>query len=283
MKKHFVFQLLILIFSAVLGPQPSLGSDFHSPRTAALGGAGHAGPLLNDSIFLNPSFGSFFPTYSAGVNWLSYSHGPNNGGRNYSVSLLDGRNELFQAGAAYTVRNDASFIHLGASKSFLNRLGFGLSGKFFFINGRDRSAGRDLVFSATGMALPWLQLSLVVDNIFQTETGQKINLYREFILGTKFNVQGIVLVYFDPHYTPSLPQGGKYGHELGLEFVMMSDLFFRLGQFTNAMVPYLSSYGRGYGIGLGWVAPRISLDYGLSRAIEPLATTAHAFSATIYF
>src|SRR4051812_23643954 len=67
-------------------------SDFHSPRTAALGGAGHAGPLLNDGVYLNPSFASFLPSYSVSGNLLLF-HGPDgpNGdpsyhGRNYNVS-----------------------------------------------------------------------------------------------------------------------------------------------------------------------------------------------------
>jgi hypothetical protein len=63
----------------------------------------------------------------------------------------------------------------------------------------------------------------------------------------------------------------------------MSDFFLRMGAFKNSMIPTQSAYGRGYGTGLGWVAPRIALDLGIERALEPRASTATTFGATIYF
>ena len=50
-------------FTLLLGSAPGWAADFQSPRTAALGGAGHAAPMLNDAIYLNPSFVSFMPSY----------------------------------------------------------------------------------------------------------------------------------------------------------------------------------------------------------------------------
>jgi hypothetical protein len=123
-----------------------------------------------------------------------------------------------------------------------------------------------------------------VDNVLQTDEGKARGLWREFIVGTKFNIDKIVLVYFDPRYTPSLPQSSKFGHSLGLEFVMSADLFLRLGQFRNTSLPFLASErGRGYSAGFGWVGPRLSIDYGLTRALEPRATTYHSFGVAAYF
>src|SRR5436305_13181621 len=108
MRRFFRFYFLY-IFAICFITQSSIsafGSDFHSARTAALAGSGHAGPLLNDSVFLNPSYASFLPTYSLALQYLKFS-GPSRPGesdyhgRNYSVSIQDGRNELFQAGVAY--------------------------------------------------------------------------------------------------------------------------------------------------------------------------------------
>ncbi|MBI4925638.1 MAG: hypothetical protein HY843_06910, partial [Bdellovibrio sp.] len=125
----YIFAVLMFMYSFA-----AIASDFHSPRTIALGGAGHAGPLLNDAIFLNPSFASFLPTYSFGFNYLSFANQNDIGdkGRILNVSIQDGRSEVFQAGAAYTQKSDGSYLHVGASKNFVNRFGFGIGGKFFF-------------------------------------------------------------------------------------------------------------------------------------------------------
>src|SRR5690606_36618254 len=86
------------------------GSDFHSPRSSALGGSGRAGPLLNDAITLNPSFCSFLPAYSFSANYSFYEGpgyqtpaGPNShSGHVYNLSIQDGRTELLQAGVSLT-------------------------------------------------------------------------------------------------------------------------------------------------------------------------------------
>ena len=278
----------IVISLIILSGYSLQASDFHSPRTLALGGSGHAGPLLNDAIFLNPSYSSFLPTYSMGMNYLAFSgdtsstNDPVSKGKNYSFSIQDGRSELFQAGAAYTVRGDGKFVHIGASKSFVNRFGFGLGGKFFF-NDKDHTAGRDASFSTTSVLAEWMQASLIVDNIFETNEGKNRGLYREYTLGLKLNGKSMVMGYVDPHLCPNSSDGKKYGYEAGVEFVMMSDFFLRLGMFKNASIPFQAARGRGYGAGVGWIAPRISFDYGFSRVIEPAIATVHAMGATVYF
>jgi hypothetical protein len=264
------------------------GSDYHSPRSAALGGSGHAGPLLNDSILLNPSFSSFLPTYSIGMSYLLYNSPPQavlpgDQGRNYSVSIQDGRSEVFQAGAAYSKREEGSFLHLGASKAFVNRMGFGLGGKFYFTN-QNHSGGRDLNFSMTAIPAAWFQSAFIADNLMESAKGKERGLYREFILGLKFNIDGILLVYLDPHYAPSLGSSERVGIEAGLEFIMASDFFLRLGYLKNATVPFQGgARGKGVGAGFGWIAPRLSIDYGFSKSIEPRNSLAHTLGATAYF
>lgn len=242
--------------------------------------------MLNDSIFLNPSYAAFLPTYSMSANYLTFDGPPPRGyqkyhGRNFNLAIQDGRTELFQAGVAYTQREDYTFIHVGAAKSLLKEWGIGLGGKFFFNNDRHTS-GKDATFSTTVIVNPWLQTAFIVDNLFESTDSKAAGLYREYILGIKANVQGIVLLYFDPHLIPGR-DGSEFGHQLGLEFVVMNDFFLRLGQFRNSKIPFETRYGRGYGFGLGWIGPRISLDYGLERAVEPMQATAHVFGFTVYF
>ena len=248
----------------------------------ALGGAGRAGPLLNDSIFLNPAYTALQPTNSFAFNWLTYRSNDQETarGRNYAVAIQDGRNEYAQAGISYSLREDASFIHAGLARSLVERLGFGIAGKHVMDPVRQTNT-QEAVLAMAAVPINWFQMSFVIDNLFESDLGKAHGMFRDVALGLKFNVQSIVLAYIDPQVTPSL--GRPFGYSAGLEFVLMQDLFLRWGRFQNVNVPYLAQRGTGYGLGFGWIAPRMSLDYGLTRSFEPLATTAHSFSATLYF
>lgn len=288
-KKYSTSSAYLLVCFAVFGvysAASSWASDFESPRTLALGGAGHAGPLLNDPIYLNPSFVSFNQSYAIGLSILKYSNDPYHG-RNYNLSLQDGRTEAFQAGVGYTVREDASLVHVVASRQVIPTvLSAGVGAKMLFAP--NQKTARDITVSMGGAVTPWMQLALITDNLIQSDEGKAHGLYREIILGSKINVMGIVFAYIDPHLAPSVPGGNSFGHEMGLEFTLMADLFLRLGTFRNSNVFYQSGLrGNGWGAGIGWVAPRISIDYALSRVNDSRGglqqTTSHNFGATIFF
>jgi hypothetical protein len=219
------------------------------------------------------------------MNYEFYSNAqapaPSPRGREYSVMIQDGRSELFQAGAAFTQREDGTFVHLGASKSIIKEFGVGLAGKYFF-NNLIRKAGQDASISSTYIFSNDIQASIIVDNLLETTTGKEWGLYREFILGTKYNLQGIVLFYIDPHYTPNM-DGNRYGFEAGVEFVMFDDFLLRTGFMRNATIPITTTRGRAFGLGLGWLGPRVSFDYALQRIVYPYTANAHNFGVTIYF
>src|ERR1700733_5937950 len=126
---RFAAAALLLLPAAV-----TEASDFHSPRIAALGGAGHAGPLLNDSIYLNPSYAAFLPTYAIAGNygWANYNDSQLKF-KNQNLSIQDGRSDMFEAGLAYTHRDDGMLIHLTAAKALIpSRLSVGVGGKAYF-------------------------------------------------------------------------------------------------------------------------------------------------------
>lgn len=283
--RSFVFSFAILFITAL-----SLASDFQSPRTAALGGAGHAAPLLTDSIYLNPSYVSFIPAYVFSTNYGFY-RGDQQASGNYAshghilnVAIQDGRNEFFQAGVGGTLKEDSKLLNVGASKSILKILGIGFGGKFIFPNPGNGDKARDGIFSTTVIAAKWLQAAVIVDNVFDGRAMKAQGLYREFILGTKFSIQNLAFVYLDPHYAPNIPNQPRFGYENGLELTPLQDIFLRLGMFRNSNIPELGNIrGRGYGFGLGWIAPRLSLDYGLKRTLEPYTNNTHNVGMTVYF
>lgn len=260
-------------------------SDQQSPRTLALGGAGHAGPLLNDPLYLNPAFISLNQAYAMSFSYLKYADGDFKG-RNYNLSLQDGRTELFQAGVGYTLREEGSLITVAGSKQVADRMAVGTGVKLHF--GNDHTSAKDLFLAYGAVATDWLQLSFLADNLLSSSSGKSRGFIREFVIGSKFNLMNIVLVYADPHFAPSLSGSSALGHEVGLEFTLMKDLFLRLGQFRNSNIPHQSGKrGNGYSIGAGWVGPRISFDYAYSKINDDRGglrkTRTHTLGLTAFF
>jgi hypothetical protein len=170
-------KIRIIALIALLGmiysfPTRSVAEDFRSPRTQALGGAGHAAPLLNDAIYLNPSFASFLPTYSISANgdWYDYNNDAYSG-RLWNASIQDGRSEAFQAGIGYSHFEQGTLVSLGASKAATKQLGFGLGSKVYFPMGGGDRVG-DLTFSTEFVAKSWLQASFIADNLIQSSTAE---------------------------------------------------------------------------------------------------------------
>ncbi len=280
------YTLALLLFLSI----PALASDFQSPRTAALGGAGHAAPLLTDSIYLNPSFTSFLPAYLASVNYGVYKGGDTNPdgtqtvhGHILNAAVQDGRNEMFQAGVGMTIREDAKYFNIGASKALFQKFGVGLGGKYIIPNSGNGVKTQDFNASGTLAATNWATASFMVDNLVDSQGVQDQGLYREFILGTKFNIQNLMLIYLDPHYAPNAP-GSHFGYENGVELTPFKDLFLRAGMFRASNIPELqNARGHGVGYGVGWVGPKLSLDYGLKRTLDPQVTNTHNVGVTFYY
>jgi len=274
-------------------------SDFHSPRTAALGGAGHASPLLNDAILLNPSFAAFLnDRVSAGFSYQNFeapsvdsSTQPEGefSGRSYQVSLQDGRSPLFEAGVAYTRNPVGSSVHIGAARTFVQQFGFGVGAKLLF-NEERTVMDPNYSLSITGSLFQEIQFSITADNLINNLGRRSRGLLEEYTLGTKINIMDLLLFYIDPHYFPD-PQveQSDWGLEAGVEIVLMNDLFLRFGRYTNSQIPWIlnsglsaNPYGKGYGMGLGWLGPKISFDFSFARTSLPFSSSSYNMSATLY-
>jgi len=266
---------IFTVISSLLVTVAAWSIEYESPRTLGLGGSGRANPLLNDAIYMNPSFGSFNPVYS-----LSGAYEPFSGGRDYNFSILDSRTELFQAGAGYTVRSVSgdSTLNLGASKSF-QQLGFGIGSKMIF-NTQPHTMTTDFTLGTTYIGLAWMYSTVVIDNLLN-------NLTRNFYLGFKFIPTKNVNIYIDPHYSPTYTSGNKLGYNVGVEFGLLADFFFRIGKYENGEIPYLNTRGSGFGLGAGWIGPKLNFDYALSRSLQTDNgvgfTTVNAFSMSVFF
>lgn len=281
MKKLFLAPILLISGMFLLSAPHALAVEYQSPRTLALGGAGRGGPLLNDSIFLNPAYASFSQTYSisGGYTWFDHL-------RNYNVSVQDARAELLQAGVSYTKREQNAAFNIGASRMVVQRLGFGLGSKVILDNETNKMTS-DFIFSSAFIALPWLYSSLIIDNLLQSSEAKSRNLYRTFFLGLKFNPSKEIEIFVDPLYSPDYVGGNKAGFSAGAELSLLADFYLRFGKFTDGEISYLATRGSGYGFGLGWIGPKINFDYAYTRVTSAHSglpqSSAHALATTLFF
>jgi hypothetical protein len=275
-----LFLTLLASLVCLVSPEVTGAVEYQSPRTLGLGGAGRAAPLLNDAIYLNPSHASFTPIYSLYAGYVRFENG-----RNYNVSVLDSRTELFQAGLGYTVRERDAVINLGASKQVIERLGVGLGSKMILGRNGERPLS-ELNFSTSFIALPWMYTSLIVDNLLEDQTRISKGLYRTAYLAFKFIPTKKVEFFVDPLYSPSYSLGKKAGYSAGMELGMLEDLYFRVGKFQDGEIAHLGTRGSGYGFGLGWIAPKLNVEYAMSRAQTTHTAggdVAHSGALTVFY
>jgi hypothetical protein len=283
--------VVLLIYGLLLTPF-TFASDFQSPRTAGLGGAGHASPLLGDAIYQNPSFASYAQVHSLSFNYGNFRGGEVNTplgpsefyGHNMNISVLDGTQEaLFQAGVGYTRREDVSLIHVAGSKNVSKRVSVGAGVKMIFPNDMSGSRIMDGTLSVTWITAPWLQLALIGDNLFNAGTSK--GFYPEYTLGTKINIMsGMLMIYIDPHLLANLPVGkDAFGYEAGVELPLATDIFIRAGKFQNSNAPFQYQLADGFGVGIGWVGPKLALEYSFSRTSFPMQTNAHTAGMSLFF
>lgn len=259
----------------------AIATDYQSPRTAGLGGAGHAGPILTDAIYMNPAMMPFLQSYTMSISHNGYN-GPDDSepkGKLQNASIQDGTNTLFQAGVGYTRKTYGNMVNIGTSTRIFDKYGVGVGGKFLF-GSASRESAQDVTVAALGSVTEWLQTGLILDNALSSDKSRQWNEGRELILAVKLNFQKMLLLYVDPHYVPS-KTGSHLGIEAGFEIPLMQDLFIRGGINRDSFQPHLGAYGRGYGFGFGWSFPRISLDGSMSRTEGPVRTNNLLFSVTI--
>ena len=276
---------LLVIASAALFAIKSSAVEYQSPRTLALGGAGRGGPMLNDAIYLNPSYGSFVPIYSLafGYNWF---HNDLISGRNYNASIQDSRTEIFQAGVGFTKREQNAAITIGASKSLFQGFSTGLGSKIIIDNATN-AMNTDFLLSATYLASTMIYTSFILDNLMETKEMKQRGLYRTFFAGFKIIPFKEIQVYLDPLYSPNYSLGKKAGYSVGVEIAVMNDFFFRIGKFQDAEVAYLNTRGQGFGLGFGYLGPKLNLSYAMNRVLTahngaPF-TTSNSLEMNVFF
>ncbi|NDD93273.1 hypothetical protein EBZ37_14480 [bacterium] len=279
MKKATLLLVPLIAFFSMISNSNAV--EFQSPRTLGLAGSGRAAPWLSDAIYLNPSFASFSPIYTLSGAFTGFDQG-----RNYNVSIQDSRTESLQAGVGFTKREQNVSLNIGASREFQKKWGIGLGSKIILDQPSNRMTS-DFIISGTLLAMQWLNVAIIVDNVIAGAPQTNRNLHRTFFSSVRLNAARKVDFYFDPFFSPSYGGGNKGGFSVGTEIGMLEDLYLRLGRSVDAEIPHLNTRGSGYGVGIAWVGPKISLEAAMNRTLTAhtagVTGTAHSGAVHIFF
>jgi len=263
--------------------------DFQSSRTLSLGQTGRGGALLTDTIQLNPSLLGFQSAFalSGTYNWFSSTASPqSSNNRTLNAAVIDGKNEYVSAGLSYTRRIDLDMIHVGLGKRVLPWLSIGATAKRF--NTRSNSVaveGRQVAdFEggvSTSVALPKetvglpIQFGATLDNIRHLAGHEAYIGPRQAGVGTKVTVNNMLMLYADYVRSFSRIKGDYNEYHGGAELALGSEFYARGGLFGKNQ--------SGFSYGVGWVGPKIGVNYGFQYQKE-LADRArvHAITVDLY-
>jgi len=256
--------------------------DYKSPRTLSLAGSGRAGALLTDTITLNPSLLGFYQI--AAVTGAYYWQNPKQSAAPlFHLSAIDGANPLFGAGFAYTRTSYLDFFHLSAAKKIFETFSVGLHGKRFATRSNSMAAqgssvvGYDAGVSASYFSkdiLPFpFMFSLTSDNLISNSQNQALIGGRQIALGIKFNVYDILVFYGDEVFEKKFSQ--KLSTTAGaLELSLGGGFFIRSG--------ISGGNEKSWGLGGGWVGPRIAINYGFQKSKSPIDEKVSSVSLDIF-
>ncbi len=263
--------------------------DFQSARTLSLAQGGRGGALLNDTITLNPSLLGFqnIASLSGTMNWLNSPSGPSpQAHKNFNVSVVDGKNEYVAAGVSFTRKPSLDVFHGSLAKKVAQWFSVGVSVKRFSTKsnsdaaagksktGFDGGASFSIVSPPEVSSIP-IQIGFTSDNLLNKISHEPFLGPRQIGAGTKININQLLLLYGDVlgHFPISAKAYPLF--TLGSEFALGNDFFARGG-----LLGFKKE--KGWGTGVGWVGPKIALNYGFQRKTYPQTHFQHALTLDLY-
>ncbi len=294
------FSVKAVFFFILLFSSNKTFADFQTTTTLSLGGAGHASPLLTDAIYVNPAFLATTPITAGSV---SYQKSQAYDFSAPQIAVLDGSQDaLFQAGIAGARMSFADTVHIAAAKKLGKKISAGIGSKLYFMKVPTFSRQLDFYASVAFSPNKYLLFSAMLDNIRQSIPG--LDLQRTLVLGSKICIGDNFALYADPqinlasedhkHFTEAFKKSwlsglGKFSSELvtgyavAAEIVTFGDVLLRGGLFRNTYQATLQEHASGWGIGAGWIGPRIALHLASHYITNPQKVSTFSGQVSIFF
>lgn len=203
----------------------------------------------------------------------------------YNISVIDGTNPYVSAGLSLTRAKKGDFIHLALSKKIDYWISVGIHAKRFNLRSKDLPPNVEsyTVFdggASVSIAIPkeWssypILLALTSDNLHHATGAEKYLGPKEFSFAAKINFKDLLLVYGDFVHATSTYYGGYPMYHSGAEIALGNEFFARGGMFGFR--------NTGWGLGGGWVGPKLGLNYGYQKQTNESQEKLHTLTLDLY-
>jgi hypothetical protein len=299
-----IHRVAFFVLSAlVVGPNAAAAQDLQGSRSIAMGGTLRAAPSGDAALLLNPAGMTLHKAYV--VNAL-YQYRVSDAGNLVNVSVVDSATKRIAAGLFY------SFMHatpsrtlampgkttfsleetlsghetgLALSYPLANLIHLGMTGKYVKVSVEqpeetpaevqdDGDSGFTMDFGAVLKPLPSLNLGVVYTNaipIEHTAYSRQLGMGIAYAVGTKFLAEFDAVLDFDR------AEELKASYHGGAELFLGTSYAIRGGAMHDTIRE--ATYVTG---GLGVVAKKIALDFGLRQMVDGGAETMVAFSVRLF-
>ena len=272
--------MLILILSLIssLSAQ-DMDRRIFMPRTLAMCGAMEPRINVNESLYYNPASSAHSRMFSVDTG-LAWQHDNLIPGRvdTYYVNAVDTDNEMFGGGLGYYKRNVGS---LGSewdlrgifNKLLLsNRMGLGVGLHYTkFNHGVTRTSNMNVDFGFIFLLTKKTLLGGTAYNLIGDNNGFNT---RSIDLGIRHTMWDFFSATFDFEHRFSK----KTTFTGALELLYRNGLMITLSGQKNMNLDNIY-----WGMGLGYVGPKISIIYGTMNAATAPYSFAHSFSLRVFF
>jgi len=276
------------VFSAIIcKPAIGLSQTFYPPASEALGESGRAGIQPLDALFLNPAALALSRSqYEFAGLYRSNAPGTESPTVQWGAAVVDNSPDVAVAGGAYYLStrqaspsntiNDSE-LAVATGSHALEKLSFGVLGKRI---GRSNLNGPSWVkYNADiGFLLTPDQnfgVAFVANNILNDDD---LDLIPQLSVGVNWDLPDILRLTADvSRYEKKNPERkGKLG--AGVEFDAGEGFFLRTGSIWDSYAGQ-----RYWTAGLGWIGPKLSLDYAYRMNTDVVGDQAHTFDLRLIF
>lgn len=269
---------LFACFNLVIFTHNSLASravrNWQSTKTASLGGAGIASPTMTEGLYLNPAMFAFFTNSSFYFQNKDSSLEPVNTARTtqfgdqnppegFSAAITDGSNNA-KGGFSYTDQEESATKRKKYSFGFGNTIdgnsSLGISYSYVqeqFNEGSNEINNKLHIGSIGYLNILSPQLSFAVtwnDPAWSDRYNSKT------ILGIHYTPVERISLLLDFGHDIKRSVNKTFNYAVATEIEVYTDIYARFGMFQDKILNI-----EGQGFGLGWVGPRLGLEFAMKK------------------
>ncbi len=271
--RYFIYPCISFLLSFSVPAQ-----SFYGPEFLGKGKAGRASGSGPEALFVNPAA----ITSVKGMSVHGFYNRSSSGASSFAGSMVDNNSDMyFTGGISYVqqkwildeVRYREEEWRVGVAKTFPHLISAGLVGKVF----KKTDLGSRFNMDMGGLYAPmeWLGLAMTWTNFLgYLLPSQK----SEISIAAQYNYQNFFHVNFDVTFPVKNNPKSRFILSMGSETRFKYGFLFRFGGRHDAFLEknFIAT-------GLGWVGPRLSLQWSIEKELGAKGSIAQVFDLGLFF